>query len=286
MSQRWLSYAFTRGKPRSPLVDPTTLILDISDNGAGVRALPLEGGVNFRDLGGYQTADGRHVKWGRVFRAGELAGLTDTDLALLQTLGLKRIFDLRSAEEMAAAPDRIPQGAEYQAMTVEAETSTLRRLWMLVRYYHRLDHFLLDSYTRVMLERNALLFGKMFRQLADDNDLPAVFHCTAGKDRTGVTAALLLSTLGVPETTIISDYSLTNHAYTSIHRIISAQAKELARLGLTVDDMQPLLLANPETLRSTLNYIRERYGDVETYLMQRAELDAATLERLRTTLLE
>jgi protein-tyrosine phosphatase len=156
----------------------------------------------------------------------------------------------------------------------------------LARYSRHLDQMLLEGYTRVMIDRNARLFGGIFRRLADDDGLPAVIHCTAGKDRTGIASALLLAALGGPEATIIADYSLTNRDYAHIYELVKAQMAPLTRFGLTADDLHPLMLANPETLRAALRYLHQHYGDVETYLRERAGVDEATLARLRNTLLE
>ena len=124
------------------------------------------------------------------------------------------------------------------------------------------------------------------RRAQSDDGLPAVIHCTAGKDRTGIASALLLAALGVPEDTIIADYSLTNRDYAHIYELVKAQMAPLMRFGLTADDLHPLMLANPETLRAALRYLHQHYGDVETYLRERAGVDEATLARLRNTLLE
>jgi protein-tyrosine phosphatase len=283
--RRWLSLIFTRGKSPPPRVDPETLIIEPEDVG-GARTLPLEGAVNFRDLGGYQTRDGRRVKWRRVFRSGALASLTSADLDELQRIGLKSIFDLRTVEEMAAVPDRIPTGAEYVPMTVQTREGTARRLLLLLRYYNRLEKLLLDGYTRVMIEQNARLFGDIFRRLASDDGLPAVIHCTAGKDRTGITSALLLAALGVSEATIVADYSLSNRYHGHFYELVSAQIAPLTRFGLTMEAMYPLTLAKPETMRSVLRYIHDHYGDVQTYLHLRAGVDEETLARLQDMLLE
>jgi protein-tyrosine phosphatase len=252
----------------------------------GIRTLPLEGAINFRDLGGYQTNDGKRVKWGRVFRAGGLNGLTNSDLEALQQMGLKYIFDLRTSEEMASAPDRVPEGTAHIPMPVLIEQSVPRRLFALVRYYNHLEKMLLDGYVRVMIEQNARIFGEIFPLLANDDGLPSVIHCTAGKDRTGITSALLLAALGVPEATIVADYSLSNRYHEHFRELVGGQMGTLMRFGLTLDDVYPLTLANPEAMRIALSYVRDRYGDVPTYLRQRAGVDEATLTRLRDTLLE
>lgn len=283
--RHWFSLLLSRGKPRPPQIDPRSLIIE-PENSGGVRTLPFSGAINFRDLGGYGTEDGRRVKWGRVFRAGALSDLTDQDLDELQRIGLKYIFDLRTTSEMTRAPDRIPVGAVHVPMTVQIDRSIVRRLFTLVRYYNGLEKMLLDGYIRVMIEQNARIFGEIFPLLANDDGLPAVIHCTAGKDRTGITSALLLAALGVPEETIIADYSLSNHYHAHFRELVSGQMASLMRFGLTLDDVYPLTLANPEAMRVSLRYIRDHYGDVQTYLRQRAGVDEAMLTRLRDTLLE
>jgi protein-tyrosine phosphatase len=149
-----------------------------------------------------------------------------------------------------------------------------------------LERFLLDGYTRVMLEQNARIFGEIFPRLANGDGLPAVIHCTAGKDRTGIVSALVLAALGVPEETIVADYSLSNHYHTHFRELIRGQMATLMNFGLTIDDVYPLTLAHPETMRAALRYIHDHYGDVQTYLKVRAGVDEETLTRLRETLLD
>ena len=282
----WLSLLFTRGKPRPAPLDPASFVIELPDDDLGARLLVLEGAINFRDLGGYRTADGRRVKWGRVFRSGALTSLTDSDLITLQQLDLRQVLDLRTTGESLSAPDRLPEGAAYVPLPVRSETGTLAQFYALWRYYNRLDKLLLQTYTRTILEQNASLFGEVFRRLAQDGGTPAVVHCTAGKDRTGILSALLLGTLGVPESTIIADYSLTNRYFEPISSAIKAQMQALDRIGLSADDMHPLLLANPETMKAALAYVNRRYDSIEAYLQQRAGVDEATLARLRGSLLE
>lgn len=284
--RQWLALLFTRGKPRPTPVDPNSLILDLPDDDGGARLLALEQAINFRDLGGYRTTDGRRVKWGRVFRSGTLSALSDSDLTTLRQLGVKQIFDLRSPKESVPAPDRVPEGADYVSLPVHSNTGGARQMFSLFRYYNRLEKVLFETYTRIYLERNAPVFGEILRRLAEEQGTPAVIHCTAGKDRTGIASALLLASLGVPESTIIADYSLTNRYHAPLAATIKQQMRVVERIGLNPDDMDPLLLANPETMKAALGYLQQRYGSIEAYLLQRAGIDETTLTRLRESLLE
>jgi protein-tyrosine phosphatase len=273
-----------RGAPPKP--DPEALILEPPAEREGP-ALLLEGAPNFRDLGGYRTTDGRRVRVGQVYRSGALSELTETDLERLAALGIHQVFDLRTPEEVARNPDRLPDGVRYVPLPLPTEGSSFSRIVELIANLRRLDQLLLRGYTRVMIDSNARFFGDLLRRLAhDEQALPAVIHCTAGKDRAGMAAALLLAALGVPDETIVADYSLSSRHYALFHRLVSEQIAPLAPAGLTADDLHGLLVANPEVMRSALAHLRGRYGSIEAYLLKHAGLDAAALERLRERLLE
>jgi protein-tyrosine phosphatase len=247
------------------------------------RDLPLTDGVNFRDLGGYRTADGRAVRWGRVFRAGSLAELTDEDVAYLGRLGLRLSCDLRSPEEVAAHPDRLPPGAAARHTAIAAEVGRVRRVVTLTRKRHRIQELLQDVYT-IMLDQNGPVFAGIIRAAADPANLPLVIHCTAGKDRTGLAAALLLLALGVPQETVIADYTLSNHAFEVLAGRMRPEMERLYAFGFGEVQVRPFLLAEARTLAGALAHLRRRYGSVEWYLL-RSGLDEATLERARETLL-
>ena len=247
------------------------------------RELPLAGGVNFRDVGGYRTADGRAVRWGRVFRAGSLAGLTDEDVACLGRLGLRLSCDLRSSEEVIARPDRLPPDAVARHTAVATEVGRVRRVVTLFRKRHRIQELLQDAYL-VMLDQNGPLFAGIIRAAADPANLPLVIHCTAGKDRTGLAVALLLLTLGVPEETVIADYTLSNRAFDLLSGRMRSEMEPLYRLGFDEAQLRPFLLAEARTLTGALAHLRRRFGSVERYLQQ-AGLDGAAVERVRETLL-
>jgi protein-tyrosine phosphatase len=254
---------------------------------ASERFLPLQGSVNFRDFGGYETADGRRVKWGKLFRSGTLSDLTSDDYAYIERVGIKLVCDLRSPEEIAIEPDNLPQSMHYVHTSIYTDSDSARRLRALFFDPRALALLMLEMYTRQMIDRNARPIGDVLRRLAHPDNLPALIHCTAGKDRTGITAAVLLSTLGVPDATITADYSLSNHYFSSFQRIVQkALPQRLAYFGITIDDMRPLLTANPEMLQSVLDHIRQRYGSVEGYLRDAAGLDDATIARLKSQLLE
>ena len=247
------------------------------------RALPLPSGVNFRDVGGYRTADGRAVRWGQLYRAGSLAELTDADVAALGALGLRLACDLRSADELARHADRLPPGATHTHRPIVGEVGRLRRVVTFYRKRHRVQELLEEVY-RVMLDQNGPVFAGVLRLAADPANRPLVIHCTAGKDRTGLAVALLLLTLGVPEETVVADYTLSNHAFEVLATRMRPEMARLYSLGFGEVQLRPFLLAEARTLRGALAYLRQRYGGVDAYL-RRGGLTDEIVAALRRQLL-
>ena len=247
------------------------------------RTLHLSGGVNFRDVGGYRTADGRAVRWGQIYRAGSLAELSDADLAALGALGLRLVCDLRSADELARQADRLPPGASHTHQPIAGEVGRLRRVVALYRKRHRLQE-LLEQIYRLMLDQNGPVLAGVLRLAADPANRPLVIHCTAGKDRTGLAVALLLLALGVPEETVVADYTLSNHAFAVLAGRMRPEMARLYSFGFNEAQLQPLLLAEARTLRNALADLRRRYGSLDWYF-QRAGLGDDTLDALRAELL-
>lgn len=187
------------------------------------RVIPLTGTVNFRDLGGYQTTTGQTVAWQKIYRAASLGGLTSDDCVLLSDLAIHWDIDLRAPSEQIAYPDQQWPQAEVILNPVYPTTNFDR-----IVNYHGIQRLLKGSHRRPKLTdpvaqiyQNVILnphsqaaFAKTFKVLlAQKDDEATVFHCAAGKDRTGMTAALILLALNVPADTIIQDYLLTNDLY-------------------------------------------------------------------------
>ncbi|MBP7041748.1 MAG: tyrosine-protein phosphatase [Chloroflexi bacterium] len=254
---------------------------------AAERFLPLRSGLNFRDIGGYRTVDGREVRWGQVYRSGSLADLVDVDLAYLDQLGLRLVCDLRSPREVRRAPDRLPAGwvGEWMARPLSSQVGGREQARLLRQLRHELGTLLLRMYTQDILEENARSIGDMFTRLAQAHNRPALFHCAAGKDRTGVTIALLLALLGVPDETIVADYSLSNLAHVAIERAMRRELRQAMWVGIRPSQLSSLLLANPETLRLTLTAVQEKYGSVLGYLRQAAGVSEEVIDQLREGLL-
>ncbi len=270
-----------RGREK-PHPDPKTLIIIPEREFDGT--ITLQGGVNFRDIGGYKTLGGKLVKRGIIYRSGTLDALTDDDLQILRELGVKHIYDLRLDEEAAKQPGRLPPGARYQRTPIQAGSNPIKRVFALMRNIDRLNDFVVQSYTKHLIDAEAHTYASIFKKIVLE-DGAAVIHCTAGKDRTGVGVALLLSALGVPDETIVADYSLSNRSYDVYYNDAVSQLAPLKKLGILPEDISGLLISDPESMRQSLRYLRENYGSGEAYLLK-AGVDAATIEKLKAKLLE
>ncbi len=275
------------GLPREPRPLLRLRFPDGSHEFAAERLLPLGGPQNFRDLGGYPAADGCRVRWGRVFRADSLALLTDDDVRFLERLGLRLVCDLRGDDELHEQPNplRGHEAFRYWHHPV-GETGVAPDEWR-----RRFDSgefgeigpdWLARGYLR-MLDERAEHLGAALRALAREESLPAVFHCTAGKDRTGVVAALLLLALGVPREVVIGDYALTS-LFTG-DRIRAAEPWFRER-GIAPEQVANLVSARPDNMVKLLDHLDTRYGGADRFLHERAGLDDETLTQLRGALLE
>jgi protein-tyrosine phosphatase len=252
------------------------------------RLVALEGTLNFRDLGGYVGDGGRRVRWGRVFRSDHLANLTAEDVGRLEAIGVRTVIDYQGAHErVGEAPSALPEATvrrlERPIVDGPADGITFydRVMDRSITRFETAD--LTEFYLRT-LERSAAIFGEVLGLIADPDHHAVVFHCRAGKDRTGLTAALLLGALGVADADILDDYVLTNR-YRSGRRM-EILRPELASKGIDIEAFEPLFIAPRETMAATLAGLHERYGSVADYLRSAAGLDDAVLADLRHALLE
>lgn len=283
------NYFYTRHLARQQAnapFDVQKLILPHPDAAADKRLLTLPGAFNVRDIGGYQTAEGRQVRWGEVYRAGSLSYLTDEGLAQLQAWGIRTVCDLRTSHEAEMLPTLLPDGVTYQHMPLHEQGEGRGRILATLTFRpHRINDLVLYGYINLMIEKRAHRIGDILRLIADPANRPILLHCTAGKDRTGLTIALLLALLGVPDATILADFSLSNLFYEEVRRSIERDAARLAVFGVQANNLRPFLVAHPESLRLTLAHIREKYGTVENYVRGRAGLEPALITQLQDKLL-
>lgn len=268
-------------------IDPNSLIIRLADDLPN-RILTVDGAINFRDLGGYKTADGRRMRTGLIYRSGALSGLSPAGLEQLGKLGIKLVCDLRSNEEKVDAPDKLPADPtpEYLHLPLLAADNRRERISALFFNRSKFASMMPDMYTRIIIDGNAHLYGDILRRIANPDNLPTIIHCTAGKDRTGVAAMLILSLLGVPEDVILADYSLSNIYYNSFIEFGQHAIKSIGWTGLTAEDIQPLFISNPSTLKAAIDHIHRKYGSVENYLRSAAGVNNELQAKIKTNLLE
>ena len=239
------------------------------------RLVALEAVHNFRDLGGYATADGRTTLWRTLYRADGLYRLTPADVVALEPLGLHTVIDLRSAPELD----------ERGRFPVDAHPVVFHHLPIVdktfnhgdVPDYERDEDFLVWAY-QDMLAVGAPRFAKAFEVLAEPGALPAVFHCAAGKDRTGLLAALLLGSLGVSHDDIVADYELTVAGMARFREWAAREWPEwIERMALIPPAFTAAL---PEAMSQILDELCEHNGSIRDYVRSIGVTDdtLATLE--------
>lgn len=253
----------------------------------GERRLPLQGTVNFRDLGGYETFDGRRIKWGRVFRSDHLSRLTDEDLVFLRRLNIQCVCDFRTLTEVRKRPDRFPEdgtGRHFHLPVdnLKSDPTTLFEKLVKGDTGWLTPEFLIEGYIS-NIDGSAAVWGEVFRRLAEPDCLPLVFHCTGGKDRAGTCAALVLLTLGVSEKTVIYDHGLSNIFITDVANKVYAQFEAL---GIDRRRIAPYFSAPRYCIEALLVHIRKKYGSAADYLKLKAGVTEEILGRIREELLE
>jgi protein-tyrosine phosphatase len=263
----------------------------VPEGGQGIivadRHQPFEGIVNFRDLGGYETTDSRRVKWGQVFRSGHLARTSEKDKVLFMRMGIKLICDFRSQGEVDAQPNWLPGDGtvtynhypivhgEFDPVDAmermqKGDISWLTEDFVVKRYIKKIDDF-------------ANVWGEIIRTLSAPDNRPLVFHCTAGKDRAGACAAIILLALGVPEETVIYDHGLSNVYIADALEMINERIKAL---GIDPDDVAPYFTAPRNAIIAFVDHIRETYGSAADYLKDKAGIGNRALSDLKRQLLE
>jgi len=255
------------------------------------RRLDFTGAKNFRDLGGYRTVDGRAVIWGILYRSDQLQKLTNADLNYLTALVLDRIIDFRAAHEKEEAPDRIPSNSDIRIVEIPILDSSTE-VW---RDTH--DQLIKDNLKNIdsvksMIETNielATRFTPQMRQFVHElfsaSGRPVLFHCAAGKDRTGFAAAILLRILGVPLEVVMEDYLLSNQYYLSAHSwsLFLIRLMKGKRFSNVV---KGFLEVRPAYLCAAFEAIDREFGSFEKYVHNGLGLTEQDIKHLRNLYLE
>ena len=287
-----------RGRPAKPFYTAPVLssaaAKSAPEHPAPGTQLPFAGGNNFRELGGYRADEGKTVKWGQIYRGFPTGRLTtEADRARLDGLGLRLILDLRSGAEAAKLPDYVPDGARLvqicglcaeDGREISFAPDDIAALMKGRKENPDGSFFVETMYERMLFGNKA--FKELFRAL-EAGETPILFHCSAGKDRTGVAAMLILLALGASDETICADYERTNLCRKAeIEARLAAHADEIARDPRRENFHRSAAGVSPEAAPFVLRTIRAKYGSAENYLEAEYGLTPARLMRLRRMYLE
>jgi protein-tyrosine phosphatase len=245
------------------------------------RKVNLQGAVNFRDVGGYKTTDGHQVKWGKVYRSADMSKLTDADLAELKRRSITYDVDLRGHQEAAQAPDRINPNTDY--ILCPAGSDSLSNMTRDIAARKNTDSIMTAFYSKTtyLTDRYKPFFNKLLT-VPDNESL--VFHCTAGKDRTGIAAALFLYALGVSYATIVDDYTATNYYRQSDNgKSINAMVQ---LMHMDEKAAKGLMSAKKEYLDANFEAINKRYGSVDSFLRKEIGLTDVQISTLKSKYLQ
>ena len=237
------------------------------------RSLGLQGASNFRDLGGYLGADGKRVVWRKLFRSDNLARLTQADVDTVQGLDVRRSYDFRGVQERAATPYTV-NGLTQHSLSIEP--TVVQRMQDMLASGNTITPpiavSLMQETYRGFAQHNADRFAALFHAMLSSDD-PLVFHCTAGKDRTGFAAALILHTLGVSQADIMADYLLTNTLYKRPDTPVSTTTP--------IEALRVIWKVQAEYLQASMDTAHAEWGDTDTYLAKALGIGQREKEALR-----
>jgi protein-tyrosine phosphatase len=275
--------------PAPPLLVPAALP---TEQRAAHRLLNFEGISNFRDLGGYASQDGRHVKWGKLYRSGTFAEASRSDLSGVSALGLETFIDFRSSLEKTEEPNQLPDPPGFTVVEIPVLDDGNKAL--VGEIMDRVESGNFDSFdpNQAMLTANRQFAGEFTPQFKEfvhtvvaADGAPVLWHCSAGKDRTGFAAAILLRILGVPQETIMQDYMASRAP------ALEARKSQLRKLELFKGEEAARKLAilmgvEEAWLQAGFAQIDTTWGSFHNYVENGLQLSATDIQRLRDNLLE
>lgn len=247
---------------------------------------------NFRDVGGFKNKDGCHVKTGILFRSDELSRLSQKDVESFHQINIKSICDLRTLQEQQSKVSRIQTGKEIQLLNVSIhdksrEFTHLEFFKFLVSKSNTID------FEKIMKEMYGhMAFGcykeinEVITFLSNQKNLPALIHCTGGKDRTGFISALIQLLVGVPYETVINEYLLSNQLIAKRMKKVETFIRWMSLFQMSSERIKPILEVRRDYLEEVYNKIIGQYGDIENYLRLACKVPQSNLENLKQLLIE
>ncbi len=247
------------------------------------RLIPMENASNFRDLGGIPTKDGRVVKWGKIYRSGKLNDLSDKDLDYFNTLGINTVIDFRDDIEVEKDKTRFPKNREVKRVRTPIGDRSGNMQAQLKKQVRSADQDTFDSekfvadVMRQFVDTFAFQYQPFLDLVAEEENAPLLYHCTAGKDRTGLGTGLVLAMLGVDKEVIYDDFMMSNYYR---NKVIN---KTLRKSSLVIKQrvVQPLVEVKESYIQAAFDAIDEKYGNIDNFLEKEYGLDAEKLEVIR-----
>ena len=261
------------------------ILLNAQVDDSTKREIKLQGAFNFRDIGGYATKDGKHIKWGKMYRSADISKLTDEDVKKLTALAINNVFDFRGPMEVSKAPDRLPLTAIRTSLPAGSEQlgGDNAPMFKSMRVATSGDSIMLPYYANI--ESFEKRYKPIFDQLLiQPKDSAILFHCSAGKDRTGIFTALLLSVLDVDTAIIFQDYLASNFYSNNKNAAIKKMMIENFKIPEPV--ATDVLGVKTSYLQSTFTAINSQYGSIENYLKNVMGLDKKKMKKLKSLYLE
>ena len=263
--------------------------------------LPVKGIVNARDLGGYTMLDGRIVQSGRLLRAAHLADSTDEDIRNLERLPVTAIIDFRKEQEKVGKVDREVPGARYTSLPVDPSGNAMatateeekkkfsgqkkfdvKKVIVFAAFNKKAQAVAREMYPTLLFDPDCQQqFARFFRLVLETENGAVLFHCTQGKDRTGIASALLLAALGADRETIVADFDATNRVYEKDVRKYSRRVKFLGGKEEEVGVVKAFLGCNTENFIKALDRIDQEFGSLQAYLKGPIGLTDADIQTLR-----
>ena len=269
----------------------------LADSVEDKRHVSLDGQSNFRDIGGYETADGRRVKWGVVYRSGELHKLSDSDVLKLESLGIKAVANFLTEKEIESrGHDRLPDGVREIPLPMEAgNMGDLAEVVIEARGtgdFSKVPAEFNPEIHRLLITEAREYYARLLRELADPINRPMVYHCSHGVHRTGTATAILLSALGVPWETVREDYLLSNkYRKKEIDRRISELQLQAADTLLVdpeqvdMTNIRAFYILEGSYIDASLDEAVKRYGSMDAYIREGLGISDEEITSLRKQLL-
>jgi len=238
--------------------------------------IPLAGVNNTREFGGYKGAGGRYIPFGRLYRSGKLSNVTRDDLAYLDSMALSSVIDLRGENEISGEPDILPEGVQWYNYPLSEDFDFTDMILKVILGEADAYQTMIDFYSADIEESSIQSWIDIFDIIEQGG--PVMFHCSGGKDRTGMTAVLLLSALGVDRETVIEDYTKSDIYLADYIEEEVAEAEQIVPGG--GERLRPMLESKPEYMETFLETVENQFGSMDNFLRNIIYVDVELLQYL------